>query len=134
MTSYITNFVTQNRTGIHFSPELGRYLINGPLIVSPQDVLIEEKPFVYGPKCNGSIVCLDCYKPLSNDSTSPLSALDFCQNCGWPLCYLCLLSNANSTHRLYECGIFSTAKCKFYKIKATDTICPQLDCILPLRF
>ena len=130
--SQTTAQVRINKTEIRSSPVLGRYLINGPKVIDSGDVLIEELPFVVGPKCCGPVVCLECFCFVNCGDSE--SGADRCPKCSWPLCVECQNSENSKYHANNECLIFSKAKIKFYNIFNEVNGCPQLDCITPLRY
>ncbi|KAI8125933.1 isoform A, Protein msta [Lucilia cuprina] len=128
--SHTATQVRINHTEVRHSPVLGRYLINGSNITNSGDVLIEELPFAYGPKCNSPFVCLECYCDINCDSTND----DRCPKCGWPLCGECQQNEKSKKyHENNECLVFSKAKMKFYNMLSDAKSCPQLDCVTPLR-
>ncbi|KRG00213.1 uncharacterized protein Dwil_GK27951 [Drosophila willistoni] len=111
-----------NRTLVEWSPIYGRYLV-AQQNTSGHSLLIEELPFAVGPKSQGGVVCLGCYSPELENC---------CPQCGWPLCEECSKIEDN-VHKQMECRIFKEAKARFYRI-ANGGQCPQLDCIMPLRW
>lgn len=129
-----------NRTEVRQNAIVGRYLINSPEVAcSSGDVLIEELPFVLGPKCNGPVLCLECFCPVMcnvvNENASEISAAkERCMVCGWPLCVKCQENENSKYHQKYECNVFSKVKAKFYNILNDEKGCPQLDCITTLRY
>lgn len=128
---YTTPQVKVNRTEIRHNPVLGRYLINGKETTNSKNVLIEELPFALGPKCNGPVLCLECYSPVKCNSSDKS---DRRLTCGWPLCVECQENQNIKYHTQNECLVFSKAKVKFYNMSSDAKGCPQLDCITPLRY
>lgn len=125
-----TTQVVINNTEVRYSPVFGRYLINGSKLTKSTDVLIEELPFALGPKCNGPVVCLECYCCVNCDDDD-----ERCPKCGWPLCVECQENvNGYKYHENNECLVFAKAKMKFYNMLSDEKGCPQLDCITPLRY
>ncbi|XP_014098807.1 SET domain-containing protein SmydA-8 isoform X1 [Bactrocera oleae] len=116
-----------NRTIVRRNSLYGRYLI-AESDTKANELLVEELPLVHGPKCNGPIVCLECYAPLNLESLSDQR----CSKCNWPLCSNCSDRGA-SYHYSWECSVFSQAKAKFYLVQCDAKGCPQLDCITVLR-
>ncbi|XP_032595158.1 SET domain-containing protein SmydA-8 isoform X2 [Drosophila grimshawi] len=93
------------------------------------ELVVEELPFAYGPKRESGIVCLGCYRYLQFGEDG--DSLDRCELCDWPLCGNCA-DDASSDHR-GECQVFGTARVTFAGNVGEDGVCPQLDCITPLR-
>ncbi|XP_011292885.2 SET domain-containing protein SmydA-8 isoform X1 [Musca domestica] len=139
-----------NRTDVNHNAVLGRYLINGPVECKSKDILIEELPFALGPKCNGPVLCLECFCPIqectattgtvennvdSNEILPKTTNKNRCPDCGWPLCGECQEYKENiKYHRQYECRVFRNGKVKFFNMLSNNRLsCPQLDCITPLR-
>lgn len=128
--------VLVNLTEVRYNPLLGRYLINdSKKSTKTGNILIEETPFAVGPKCNGPVLCLECYCCVNCDiaDTGPSER---CPKCSWPLCIECQ-DNKNEkpqTHANNECIVFSKAKVKFFNMLSDVKGCPQLDCITPLRY
>lgn len=111
---------------IEKNSEYGRFAIAARDLI-PGELLLEEIPFVVGPKASSTCVCLECFCPV--DATSTGSR---CESCSWPLCEICRKSSEISLHKR-ECEILQAAKCKFYNLSEPNAICVQLDCITPLR-
>lgn len=138
--TYTGQQVITNRTAVQYNPVLGRYLVNGSDAIKSKDILIEELPFAIGPKCNGPVLCLECYTPLQCDNEGSNGTVnneeERCPDCGWPLCVECQKSEQHiKYHKRYECHIFSQGKVKFYNFSSNAKgWCPQLDCITPLRY
>uniref|UniRef100_A0A1I8N459 Uncharacterized protein n=1 Tax=Musca domestica TaxID=7370 RepID=A0A1I8N459_MUSDO len=139
-----------NRTDVNHNAVLGRYLINGPVECKSKDILIEELPFALGPKCNGPVLCLECFCPIqectattgtgennveSNEILPKTTNKNRCPDCGWPLCGECQEYKENiKYHNQYECRVFRNGKVKFFNMLSNNRLsCPQLDCITPLR-
>lgn len=95
------------------------------------ELVVEELPFAYGPKRESGIVCLGCYRYLQFGEDG--DSLDRCELCDWPLCGNCAdADEAASDHRA-ECEVFAEARVTFAGNVSDDGVCPQLDCITPLR-
>ncbi|XP_034473188.1 SET domain-containing protein SmydA-8 [Drosophila innubila] len=95
------------------------------------DIVVEEFPFAYGPKRDSGIVCLDCYRYLQFGEDGDGDG-DRCEICDWPLCGNCADDGHQGDHR-GECEVFATARVTFAGNVSEDGVCPQLDCITPLR-
>lgn len=103
---------------------LGRYAITSEN-VSAGEILVEEYPFVFGPKSNSKVICLVCCESVDETSSGPR-----CPKCNWPLCDKCI---DEDVHHL-ECDVFVKNGVVFYNFKGTgNEVCLQLDCITPLR-
>lgn len=96
--------------------------------VESGEVVVEELPFAYGPKRDSGIVCLGCYRYLQFGEDG--DSLDRCELCDWPICSNCVDDAAD--HR-GECEVFAAARVTFAGNVSEDGVCPQLDCITPLR-
>jgi len=94
------------------------------------DLVLEELPFARGPKRDSGIACLGCYQFLQFGEDG--DSLDRCELCDWPLCGSCADDDDASDHR-GECQVFSAARVTFAGNVSDDGVCPQLDCITPLR-
>ncbi|KRG00212.1 LOW QUALITY PROTEIN: uncharacterized protein Dwil_GK18438, partial [Drosophila willistoni] len=94
------------------------------------EIVVEELPFAYGPKRESGIVCLGCYCYLQFGEDG--ESLDRCELCDWPLCAMCASNQYENDHQ-GECVIFSAARVTFAGNVSEDGVCPQLDCITPLR-
>lgn len=90
-------------------------------------LLLEEFPFVFGPKLGSKCVCLECFCFVDGTVGG-----NRCQDCSWPICADCTKLNDFKTHKI-ECEIFKQNKCKFYNLLDLNSVCIQLDCITPLR-
>ncbi|XP_053958684.1 SET domain-containing protein SmydA-8 isoform X1 [Anastrepha ludens] len=117
-----------NRTAVRSNSILGRYLIVESA-AKANDLLVEELPFIHGPKCNGPTVCLECYAPVKCNNAA---ADQRCEECKWPLCANCNDAGAKY-HRRWECSVFCQARAKFIPLQCDANGCPQLDCITTLR-
>lgn len=107
-------------------PSLGRYACAN-IKLSAGDLIIDELPFVVGPKPNVPPVCLACYTPVDGSGDGPR-----CPRCRWPLCEKCQ-KIFDGGHHAGECAIFVANKVKFQDFPFADVPCLQLDCITPLR-
>ncbi|XP_023172922.2 SET domain-containing protein SmydA-8 isoform X1 [Drosophila hydei] len=112
-----------NRTAVEWSSIYGRYLTASEP-VQRGELLVEEQPFALGPKCNGYVLCLNCYRPEVQER---------CVLCGWPLCSPCGEAEEENQHLQLECSVLCSAKARFYELPAGSRYWPQLDCIMPLR-
>ncbi|KAH8378073.1 hypothetical protein KR093_008973 [Drosophila rubida] len=102
--------------------------------VQPGEIVVEELPFAYGPKRDSGIVCLGCYRYLQFGEDGDGDG-DRCERCDWPLCGSCADDEetaAGGDHR-GECEVFAKARVTFAGNVSEDGVCPQLDCITPLR-
>ncbi|XP_017853974.1 SET domain-containing protein SmydA-8 [Drosophila busckii] len=113
---------------LEFDPLYGRCLATTEA-VEHGELVVEELPFAYGPKRDSGIVCLGCYRYLQFGEDG--DSVDRCELCDWPLCSNCA-QDAASDH-LAECEIFAAARVTFAGNVSDDGVCPQLDCITPLR-
>ncbi|XP_030557072.1 SET domain-containing protein SmydA-8 isoform X1 [Drosophila novamexicana] len=111
-----------NRTAVEWSRIYGRYLVASEP-VQRGELLVQEQPLAIGPKCNGYVLCLACYRP---------DVQERCSLCGWPLCSICN-GNATNPHLELECSVLQLGKARFYEMPAGSLHWPQLDCIMPLR-
>ncbi|XP_068151523.1 SET domain-containing protein SmydA-8 isoform X2 [Drosophila tropicalis] len=94
------------------------------------EIVVEESPFAYGPKRDSGIVCLGCYCYLQFGEDG--DSLDRCELCDWPLCAMCASNQYENDHQ-GECVVFAAARVTFAGNVSEDGVCPQLDCITPLR-
>lgn len=94
--------------------------------INAGEIIIDELPFVIGPKPSTSPICLGCYDPVDGSDAGPR-----CKRCCWPLCNECQLI-VDQTHHVSECQIFVESRSKFQNFPSKDA-CMQLDCIMPLR-
>uniref|UniRef100_A0A6P4FLC3 Protein msta-like n=1 Tax=Drosophila rhopaloa TaxID=1041015 RepID=A0A6P4FLC3_DRORH len=108
---------------------LGRCLATASS-VERGDLVLEERPFARGPKRDSGIVCLGCYQFLQFGEDG--DSLDRCELCDWPLCGSCA-DEDDATDHGGECQVFSAARVTFAGNVSDDGVCPQLDCITPLR-
>lgn len=115
------------KSRIEIKTEYGRSLVSTESI-NQNDLLVDEVPFAYGPKCNSGIVCLGCYRFL-HDFGEDGDSEDRCYKCDWPLCANCI----DAPDHQQECEIFTQARMTFAGNVTDDGICNQLDCITPLR-
>lgn len=106
--------------------DFGRFAVAITNIEAGQ-LLFEEYPFAYGPKCNTKCICLECYTFINGDCTGGR-----CKVCTWPLCENCAKLTELKCHSA-ECKLFKSNKCKFYNTLDPLSVCIQLDCITPLR-
>uniref|UniRef100_A0ABD2W0K5 SET domain-containing protein n=1 Tax=Trichogramma kaykai TaxID=54128 RepID=A0ABD2W0K5_9HYME len=120
---------------IERSDRVGRYLVAAKSLEAGE-VILEELPFVVGPKAASYPCCLGCYSPWpsapveGDGSPGPL-----CPDCGWPVCGdECARA---SQHRDYECRVFAEAKERFNAQEALGCDraqgVPHLECVTPLR-
>ncbi|XP_055593100.1 SET domain-containing protein SmydA-8 [Uranotaenia lowii] len=107
--------------------ELGRYGVAAKHLEAGE-ILLEELPFVIGPKVESPPVCLECCCPVDGSSSGPK-----CSACGWPLCEECVANDAKITFHKKECAVFVKSKAKFNNVDDSTASCLQLDCITPLR-
>lgn len=105
-----------------------RYLVANKDL-EPGEEILNELPFVVGPKLSTYPLCLSCYTPWEISSENPT----LCSKCGWPVCNE-ECANAPQHHD-YECSIFSAVREKFDINSAVENEngIPQLECITPLR-
>ncbi|CAH0588907.1 unnamed protein product [Chrysodeixis includens] len=86
------------------SDDLGRYLVAAHDL-SPGDIVINEKPIVFGPKATldpeAVMPCVGCYVPVSTE------AGERCQKCGWPVCSGNCPGLKDPRHHGAECEILS---------------------------
>lgn len=111
---------------IEKSVEFGRYSV-AKTDIEAGVLLLEEFPFVVGPKLGSKCVCLECYCFVDGTVGG-----NRCHNCSWPICADCTKLNDFKIHNI-ECEIFKRNKCKFYNLLDSNSVCIQLDCITPLR-
>lgn len=112
------------------SEELGRYLV-ASRDLSPGDVVLSERPLVFGPKGmrftmdqEATVPCVGCYKPVSADVG------ERCAKCGWPVCTGNCPGLTDLRHHGAECEILSVRpECVFDDI----TEFYRHDALLPLR-
>ncbi|KAG6450624.1 SET domain-containing protein SmydA-8-like isoform X2 [Manduca sexta] len=94
------DFPIQVRT----SEDLGRYIV-AARDLSPGDVVISERPLVFGPKAmpdpEASMPCVGCYKPVFTDIG------ERCSKCGWPVCSGNCPGLTDPRHHGVECDILS---------------------------
>lgn len=95
------------------------------------ELVVEEWPFAYGPKRESGIVCLGCYRYLQFGEDG--DSLDRCELCDWPLCANCADADDDDDDHRAECEVFAEARVTFAGNVSDDGVCPQLDCITPLR-
>ncbi|XP_064542028.1 SET domain-containing protein SmydA-8 isoform X2 [Drosophila montana] len=112
---------------LEHDPVYGRCLATSEAVESG-DIVVEELPFAYGPKRESGIVCLGCYRFLQFGEDG--DSLDRCELCDWPICGSCM--DDADDHR-GECEVFAAARVTFAGNVSEDGVCPQLDCITPLR-
>lgn len=112
-----------NRTAVEWSRLYGRFLVAGEA-VEQGELLVQELPFAVGPKCNGPVLCLSCFRPDIEER---------CSRCGWPLCSACDEDAAHGLHGQAECRVLIAARARFYEMPRGSRHWPQLDCIMPLR-
>lgn len=124
---FSTKQVVMEAFSIEKNSEFGRFAL-AKRDLNPGEWIIDDLPFVIGPKVSTRCCCLECYCPL--DATSSGSR---CEICTWPLCNACRVKlNKLSPHKR-ECEVFKSTKCKFFNLLDPNAICVQLDCITPLR-
>ncbi|XP_046392646.1 uncharacterized protein LOC124160706 [Ischnura elegans] len=116
--------------------KLGRYAV-AIRDLEPGEVVVREKPVVFGPKHFSPPICLGCLVPIQSSQN-----LRCCTTCGWPVCSL--ECEKLPCHAEYECPIFAAAKTRFVWNPAcvggsgeseNEVIAdnPMLQCITPLR-
>lgn len=116
-----------NLLRIEQNSDFGRYAVVAKAVVAGT-VILEELPFVVGPKPNTPCICLECCTPVDGTASGPR-----CQHCHWPLCEDCKLNSPRENHSI-ECAEFVKNKVKFQNLPNSNQICLQLDCISPLRY
>ena len=85
------------------------------------DVILEEEPFMVGPKAVTKPICLGCYKPVNGEYV--------CSKCGWPLCSK---DCESSPDHKPECELTVEKGVKI-KIKDFENDNPQYQCLTPMR-
>lgn len=124
MTATQATALQVNRTAVEWSPLYGRFLVAGEP-VEHGELLVQELPYAIGPKCNGPVLCLSCYRPDIKER---------CSRCGWPLCGTCNDEAYDQGHHgQAECSLLLAARARFYEMPHGSLHWPQLDCIMPLR-
>lgn len=111
---------------IEINDEIGRHAILSENICAG-DIILDELPYVIGPKHNSPVICLECYRPVNMKNGEST-----CLICGWPLCNDCQVKK--NAHKL-ECELFSKENVIFHANNYMSSLieCLQLDCITPLR-
>lgn len=115
-----------DRIEVATNDDFGRHIVlTGD--VKAGEVVVDEFPFVIGPKQATNIVCLNCYQDLNFDKD-----LTACKECSWPLCEKC--QEETAIYHKSECNVFKSARARFSGIINDESgVCTQLDCITPLR-
>lgn len=122
MTSNSTNLLR-----VEQNSDIGRYAVAAKAVVAGT-IILEELPFVVGPKPNTPTICLECCTPVDGTANGTR-----CQHCHWPLCDDCKLNSPRKNHSI-ECAEFVKNNVKFQNLPTANQICLQLDCITPLRY
>ncbi|KAF2364128.1 SET domain [Trinorchestia longiramus] len=107
---------------VRSSPDQGQYLESTCLIL-PGNLIFTEEPILVGPVANSDLICLSCYKPITDN--------DFyrCPDCKWPLCdKVC----ANASHHCAECDILAKDEAGI-GVPQHRGVTPRYDLIMVLR-
>ncbi|XP_069699600.1 SET domain-containing protein SmydA-8 [Periplaneta americana] len=102
--------------------KLGRYAVASRTLEAGEQVLT-ELPVVVGPKPDTYVMCLGCYAPVDGSV--------MCSRCSWPVCSP--ECEAAVCHAKAECEVFRAAGARFQAVENCMDVCPQLNCIAPLR-
>ncbi|CAG9767133.1 unnamed protein product [Ceutorhynchus assimilis] len=98
--------------------EIGRFL-SATRDIKPNEIILKEKPLIYGPAQETIPVCLGCNQEISTNNYR------LCSKCQWPMCSE--KCEANPSH-LPECNFISKSKAKISPIPKHF-----YQCILVLR-
>ncbi|XP_018330247.1 SET domain-containing protein SmydA-8-like [Agrilus planipennis] len=107
---------------IQKSDKCGRYATASKNLAEGETIF-SEIPFAFGPKTDSPVVCLGCCTPTDGSI--------LCSSCQWPVCGP--ECEQIPAHKQQECKIFSKEGVKFQSVSDPTDICPQIECITPLR-